>query len=238
MPLPPGPGRVLQKTTPPANDVQHDHRELTGGYNPTIQACFEACWAYFAPDNTQFFFNVIQSGTNKTCQCCPSADVLVPTSGGQAFANCIPGTNLALASKISSTKARPGKALIVKATVKSKDTKIALTGLGLAISFPHAYVTPEKAGSWPRKGLLQPVQTTAAAVVWPEFDLAPGKKRTFKAAFRVSRSTPPMTVLTFEVAVLQAAGAAAGAGADVPYCPRPAPYPAKAKVLSGGKRNE
>ena len=189
------PGREL-KATPADRDPQGRRRELAAGDDPTIQACFEACLAYFGPNYAQFFFNVIQSGTNKTCQCCTSADVLVTMPGGQAFANCISGANLVLKQKISVIKARPGKALNIKATVKARYTAMTLTGLALAITFPQPNVTLTKTGSWPRKGLLASVQTTASTVVWPQFDLAPGNKRTFKAGFRVSRSTPPTTVHT------------------------------------------
>ena len=122
----------------------------------------------------------------------------------------------------------------IKATVKARYTAMTLRGLALAITFPQPNVTLTKTGSWPRKGLLASVQTTASTVVWPQFDLAPGNKRTFKAGFRVSRSTPPTTVLAFEVTVLQTAGATAGA--DTPYyCARSTPYPVKAKVVGTSK---
>jgi hypothetical protein len=48
------PGREL-KATPADRDAPGRRRELAAGDNPTIQACFEACLAYFGPNYAQFF---------------------------------------------------------------------------------------------------------------------------------------------------------------------------------------
>ena len=210
---------------PAAEDAGDLHRELFGGVDPNTQACYKACSTSFSPSNGQFFFNVIGPAGSETCQCCEASDVLVDAPDGRAFAGCISDANLMLVRKIRRTKVRPGKTLTIKATVRVRDTATPLKGLMLAISFPQAYMTVDKTHSRPRKGLVEPLKTTANLVTWPQFDLAMGTKRTFRARFRVSDLTPPSMVMIFETALLQTAGASA------PYCLNSIGDPAEITVV-------
>jgi len=220
-PIPQGLSRVLREKEAEDGEESKEAdalglsrgRELAGGYNPSAKACFDACQNYFAPDNAQFFFNLIQDGNTKACQCCKTCPTLIAAPGGVAFANCIPGSSLAIRRTVRPTWTKQGKTTAVKVAVKGTK-KAALEGLALAISFPQAYATAGKAVTKPKVGMLMPVQTNGSWVLWPQFNLQKGQTRRFKALFKVAPFTPSGEELAFEVVAFQTVGAQA------PYCPR------------------
>lgn len=205
-------------------DARIDRHALAAYSNPYIQACFEACDAYFAPNNAQFYFNVIQNGTTKICECCKTCDTLIPASGGLAMANCIPNSALTIQSKALSTRAKTGKAVVVKVWLDGT-TSSTLEGLGLAITFPRGYVVAEAATALPKNAMRAPMRANGSIVLWPQFDLSPRKDLRFAAKLCVTESAPLGVDITLGAVVFQTVGS------NAPYCPLSPVYPAKVRVV-------
>lgn len=229
-------GEVVPLAQPLLARQELHHRNLAGSTNnPFLQACFETCREYFAPDNAQFFFQVTPQagggGSGSVCECCRTCDQLIYALDYTVFGNCIPTASvLRLTQSISSGKVRAGGAVNIKVQVRNlvRNKKFyPLTGLALYVSVPRPHATVTKAKTWPRRGLISPVDMgNASQVVWPRFDLPAGAARHFKIRIRISPRAPINADLSFEATVAQTNVA------NSPYCPYTTPFPAKVKVVA------
>lgn len=170
------------------------HRALAAS---PVDACYEACYSFYspAPNNAQFFFQLLTLNGVRVCQCCKSCGPPAAQEGALLMEACAPPTAVRLTPSINRKFVKPNTTkpvqLKYKLKVRGAATSLELKNMGLQITVPAgATITtyspqPSSSLTWGQAKTQTTANVTGNVISWYPLALSGTKKRVFRVRLTV-----------------------------------------------------